>query len=194
MLIVNGDPANLFDGAVLLDKIVRLGIKLNEKNWKQEIKKHHSLLFNDCVDGAYNHLISVIENSASTRDYHIENVFDFVWWYNNNLLYMVHSLNMLKNFDMLLTSNNLGKEYWLNRFVPFFQTDYFTQWSHGVKNDVMIDKITNNTYKKHFRRYMNDFFDYELIFNYEDTNFSKNLNKNAKQFILLNNEYKPIYN
>jgi len=193
MLIVNGDPANVFDGAVLLDKIMRLGIKLDEKNWKQEIKNHHSVLFNNCVDDAYNHLIDVIQNSAASRDYHIENVFDFVWWYNNNLLYMVHSLNMLKNFDMLLTSNNLGKEYWVNKFIPFFQTDYFTQWSHGVKNDVMIDKMTNNTYKKYFKEFIIKIFDCDLRYDIGNSGFSKNLNKNAKQFLLLNDNYQPIY-
>ena len=192
MIIVNGDPANVFEGAVLLEKIMRLGIPLDDRNWKQQVKEYHPQLFRSC-DGAYEHLIGVIESSAASRNYHINNVFDFVWWYNNNLLYMVQSLNMLKNYEPLLTVNKLGKEYWVNRFIPFFQTDYFTQWSYNIKHEVMENKLTNNIYKKHFKEYINEIYEYDLTDNIGNSGFSKHLSKQANQFLFLDENYTPIY-
>jgi hypothetical protein len=192
MIIVNGDPANVFDGAVLLEKIMRLGIPLDDSNWKQQVKEYHPQLFKSC-DGAYEHLIEVIESSAASRNYHINNVFDFVWWYNNNLFYMVQSLNMLKNYEPILTANKLGKEYWVNRFIPFFQTDYFTLWSFNIKHEVMKNKLTNNIYKKHFKEYINEIYEYDLTDNIGNSGFSKHLSKQVKQFLFLDENYTPIY-
>ena len=191
-IIVNGDPANLFDGCVVLDKIMRLNISLDNKNWKQEIKKNHEHLFNVLFDKAYEHLIDVVEMSASSRNYSIDNVFDFVWWYNNNLLYMTHSLNMLKNFGPLLNANKLGKEYWKNRFIPFFQTDDFTLWAYNTKHEVLENKMTVNDYKKNFKQYINETVDYNLI-NLGNAGFAHYLDTNVRQFTFLDENYIPIF-
>jgi len=109
-VIVNGDPANLFDGAVLLEKIMRMNIGLDDKNWKQEIKNNYAHLFGLYHPNAYEHLMDVIESSANSRNYSVDNMFDFIWWYNNNLLYMAHSLNMLRYNYHMLNNNKLAND------------------------------------------------------------------------------------
>jgi hypothetical protein len=191
-VIVNGDPANLFDGAVLLEKIMRMNIGLDDKNWKQEIKNNYAHLFGLYHPNAYEHLMDVIESSANSRNYSVDNMFDFIWWYNNNLLYMAHSLNMLRYNYHMLNNNKLGKEYWFNRFIPFFQTDKFTLWAYNKKQEILEDKLTEKIYKKHFKEYIKDFTGIDLKDYQGNAGFQQYLMKGRKEFTFLTNEYVPL--
>jgi hypothetical protein len=122
-LIVNGDPANVFDGGMLLPYIMQLGIDIGSKHWKDVIRKHHATLFFNYEDlDCYSYLIDIIETTSANRGFKIETVFDFVWWYKHNFHWMVECLNMLKNFSPMLIKFNYGKKYWYNKFIPFFDT------------------------------------------------------------------------
>jgi len=171
---------------------MNLGISLDSKYWKQEIKKHHNVLFDNCCNDSYNHLIHVIESSANSRNYSIDNVFDFVWWYNNNLFQISHSINMLHFFHNLLIKYRLGKDYWRNRYIPFFNTDDFTRWSYSVKHEVMEYKLKENLYKKHFKFYVEDMIENDLKHYNGSSGFSPYMLKGTKGFSILTSEYVPI--
>lgn len=196
-IIVSGDPANLFDDTVLIDATINLGIPLDSKYWKQEIKNHHEVLFDNCCNDSYNHLIYVIESSADSRNYSIDNVFDFIWWYNNNLFQISHSIKMLHFFYQLLIKYRLGKDYWHNRFVPFFNTDDFTRWSYNVKQEVMEYKMQENSYiyKQHFRRYIEDIAGSNFIskhYNNENSGLYSHVLKGIRRFSILTSDYVPV--
>ena len=197
-LIVNGDPANVFDGGMLLPYIMQLGIDIGSKHWKDVIRKHHATLFFNYEDlDCYSYLIDIIETTSANRGFKIETVFDFVWWYKHNFHWMVECLNMLKNFSPMLIKFNYGKKYWYNKFIPFFDTDDFVLWSYNDRENNLKQKLRNNspkTYKLPFKQFMGDIItDQKFLTELDTGTLSPNLNKNIKQFYLLNENYEPTF-
>lgn len=197
-LIVNGDPANIFDGGLLLAHIIRLGINIQDKNWKDIIKKYHSILFFDYPElNCYSYLIDAIEISAANRQFKIQNIFDFVWWYKHNFHWIVECLNMLKNFSPMLDKFNYGKQYWHNKFIPFFDTNDFVLWSFNNRENDIKRKINDNSsesYKLPFKQFIGDIItDKKFLIESDNVYFSDNLDKSVKQFFILDENYKPYY-
>ncbi len=197
-VIVNGDPANVFDGGLLLAHMIRLGINIGDKNWKDIIKKHHSILFFDYPElNCYSYLIDTMEISAASRGFKIENVFDFVWWYKHNFHWIVECLNMIKNFSPMLDKFAYGKQYWRNKFIPFFDTDEFVLWSFNNRVSDLKRKIKDNSlasYKLPLKQFMSDMItDQKFLTETDNVYFSNNLDKTVKPFFLLDENYKTYY-
>ena len=178
--------------------MIRLGINIADKNWKDIIKKHHSILFFDYPKlNCYSYLIDTMEISAASRNFKIENVFDFVWWYKHNFHWLVECLNMLKNFSPMLDKFAYGKQYWCNKFIPFFDTDEFVLWSFNNRVSDLKRKIRDNSpasYKLPLKQFMSDMItDQKFLTETDNVYFSNNLDKTVKPFFLLDENYKPYY-
>lgn len=104
---------------------------------------------------------------------------------------------MLQYFYNVLIKYNLGKEYWFNRYTPFFESSKFTQWSYATKNEMMEDRIREKYapagFKKQFKLYVGDMAESDFIHYDGSYGFSKFLKKGNRPFSMLTSEYVPLF-
>ena len=152
-IFVNGDPAgSLFGGGeTLRNKLTTSDPSriVTNPNWKDLTKSQYS------NSDLYEYATENMLQSSGHINYKISDVYDYYWWYTMNYRWVGASINLFLTCRNIILALPLGRDYWKDHNIAFFNSDDFARWSFSNKEHLVNCLIQNNN--RHYKKALKEF-------------------------------------